>query len=110
MIRRPPRSTLSSSSAASDVYKRQIILRRDASVHPQGQRLAMLVTAHPFWELPDDDKRYQGIVAELTRFNNGKKPDVISINPQNIPANAGRKYQLHYARTAIGNTNQHALY
>ena len=29
MIRRPPRSTLSSSSAASDVYKRQVI------VHPE---------------------------------------------------------------------------
>src|SRR5664279_6521521 len=27
MIRRPPRSTLSSSSAASDVYKRQILFR-----------------------------------------------------------------------------------
>src|SRR5664280_2380156 len=27
MIRRPPRSTLSSSSAASDVYKRQIVCR-----------------------------------------------------------------------------------
>src|SRR5664279_3427713 len=26
MIRRPPRSTLSSSSAASDVYKRQVVL------------------------------------------------------------------------------------
>src|SRR5664280_2193507 len=31
MIRRPPRSTLSSSSAASDVYKRQIIVRRAQS-------------------------------------------------------------------------------
>src|SRR5674536_67157 len=27
MIRRPPRSTLSSSSAASDVYKRQVVTR-----------------------------------------------------------------------------------
>src|SRR5665648_1273686 len=27
MIRRPPRSTLSSSSAASDVYKRQVVYR-----------------------------------------------------------------------------------
>src|SRR5665648_1269479 len=27
MLRRPPRSTLSSSSAASDVYKRQLLLR-----------------------------------------------------------------------------------
>src|SRR5664280_1458863 len=30
MIRRPPRSTLSSSSAASDVYKRQVLTGRDA--------------------------------------------------------------------------------
>src|SRR5664279_6430683 len=30
MIRRPPRSTLSSSSAASDVYKRQVEERREA--------------------------------------------------------------------------------
>src|SRR5664280_3354763 len=32
MIRRPPRSTLSSSSAASDVYKRQIITRFYAKI------------------------------------------------------------------------------
>eukprot|EP00658_Telonema_sp_P-2_P005361 TRINITY_DN12004_c0_g1_i2.p2 TRINITY_DN12004_c0_g1~~TRINITY_DN12004_c0_g1_i2.p2 ORF type:complete len:119 (-),score=33.09 TRINITY_DN12004_c0_g1_i2:51-407(-) len=32
MIRRPPRSTLSSSSAASDVYKRQVLWHRDISV------------------------------------------------------------------------------
>src|SRR5664279_3578715 len=32
MIRRPPRSTLSSSSAASDVYKRQIISRANYTV------------------------------------------------------------------------------
>src|SRR5664280_1618081 len=30
MIRRPPRSTLSSSSAASDVYKRQLLMRLDS--------------------------------------------------------------------------------
>src|SRR5664280_3590128 len=30
MIRRPPRSTLSSSSAASDVYKRQTLLKHPA--------------------------------------------------------------------------------
>eukprot|EP00658_Telonema_sp_P-2_P082843 TRINITY_DN8831_c0_g1_i5.p1 TRINITY_DN8831_c0_g1~~TRINITY_DN8831_c0_g1_i5.p1 ORF type:complete len:748 (-),score=93.33 TRINITY_DN8831_c0_g1_i5:110-2353(-) len=33
MIRRPPRSTLSSSSAASDVYKRQVVILT-ARVHP----------------------------------------------------------------------------
>ena len=32
MIRRPPRSTLSSSSAASDVYKRQILYNEYQSV------------------------------------------------------------------------------
>ena len=33
MIRRPPRSTLDRSSAASDVYKRQILLQHAASNH-----------------------------------------------------------------------------
>ena len=32
MIRRPPRSTLDRSSAASDVYKRQVLLRDEAQV------------------------------------------------------------------------------
>eukprot|EP00658_Telonema_sp_P-2_P016739 TRINITY_DN16486_c0_g1_i5.p1 TRINITY_DN16486_c0_g1~~TRINITY_DN16486_c0_g1_i5.p1 ORF type:complete len:105 (-),score=12.86 TRINITY_DN16486_c0_g1_i5:96-410(-) len=42
MIRRPPRSTLSSSSAASDVYKRQISTRAEfsfrASSSDRGER------------------------------------------------------------------------
>src|SRR5674536_184143 len=33
MIRRPPRSTLSSSSAASDVYKRQLMGKRGGAIH-----------------------------------------------------------------------------
>src|SRR5664280_2779633 len=33
MIRRPPRSTLSSSSAASDVYKRQVESRTELDLH-----------------------------------------------------------------------------
>src|SRR5674536_38454 len=33
MIRRPPRSTLSSSSAASDVYKRQVMVLRIGRLH-----------------------------------------------------------------------------
>src|SRR5664280_3782516 len=37
MIRRPPRSTLSSSSAASDVYKRQV-RGRGGRRRPEGQR------------------------------------------------------------------------
>src|SRR5664279_3738267 len=38
MIRRPPRSTLSSSSAASDVYKRQHLGGRSV-YHPRGKML-----------------------------------------------------------------------
>src|SRR5665648_1263537 len=36
MIRRPPRSTLSSSSAASDVYKRQVVLFEEALAELSG--------------------------------------------------------------------------
>src|SRR5674536_257223 len=42
MIRRPPRSTLSSSSAASDVYKRQVPSGR----HPAGHRSSMPAIEH----------------------------------------------------------------
>ena len=45
MIRRPPRSTLSSSSAASDVYKRQYIYSRK-----------IFVIFHPFAEKPPMDR------------------------------------------------------
>src|SRR5664279_4111980 len=37
MIRRPPRSTLSSSSAASDVYKRQLLCRKQLAEKPSPQ-------------------------------------------------------------------------
>eukprot|EP00658_Telonema_sp_P-2_P041786 TRINITY_DN29922_c0_g1_i1.p1 TRINITY_DN29922_c0_g1~~TRINITY_DN29922_c0_g1_i1.p1 ORF type:complete len:317 (+),score=95.39 TRINITY_DN29922_c0_g1_i1:143-1093(+) len=39
MIRRPPRSTLSSSSAASDVYKRQVLLKKQLGRPPTSQEL-----------------------------------------------------------------------
>eukprot|EP00656_Telonema_subtile_P054510 TRINITY_DN8174_c0_g4_i1.p1 TRINITY_DN8174_c0_g4~~TRINITY_DN8174_c0_g4_i1.p1 ORF type:complete len:636 (+),score=131.56 TRINITY_DN8174_c0_g4_i1:97-2004(+) len=48
MIRRPPRSTLSSSSAASDVYKRQVSTQSTGTLHPfamsqAGMRLSLLL-------------------------------------------------------------------
>eukprot|EP00658_Telonema_sp_P-2_P064158 TRINITY_DN5304_c0_g1_i1.p1 TRINITY_DN5304_c0_g1~~TRINITY_DN5304_c0_g1_i1.p1 ORF type:complete len:171 (-),score=39.77 TRINITY_DN5304_c0_g1_i1:557-1069(-) len=62
MIRRPPRSTLSSSSAASDVYKRQVSTQstgnpvmihgsHDVGAHrpfpgPRGQAMAIFAAAH----------------------------------------------------------------
>ena len=46
MIRRPPRSTLDRSSAASDVYKRQIVEGRVKQVqHEQGGTVAAVHVA-----------------------------------------------------------------
>src|SRR5674536_98405 len=41
MIRRPPRSTLSSSSAASDVYKRQIVIKSlfEEQIHIEAEKV-----------------------------------------------------------------------
>eukprot|EP00656_Telonema_subtile_P001775 TRINITY_DN1076_c0_g2_i1.p2 TRINITY_DN1076_c0_g2~~TRINITY_DN1076_c0_g2_i1.p2 ORF type:complete len:122 (-),score=30.10 TRINITY_DN1076_c0_g2_i1:439-804(-) len=45
MIRRPPRSTLSSSSAASDVYKRQVSTQ---STGNRAQKMSIPVNPKPF--------------------------------------------------------------
>ena len=50
MIRRPPRSTQSRSSAASDVYKRQVenvVLMEFASVADKEVEVAIVVVVHP---------------------------------------------------------------
>src|SRR5674536_370723 len=57
MIRRPPRSTLSSSSAASDVYKRQT----DGNVHIQYVRKDII-------EDPDNKKRFADKFGKELKF------------------------------------------
>eukprot|EP00656_Telonema_subtile_P012711 TRINITY_DN16417_c0_g1_i2.p1 TRINITY_DN16417_c0_g1~~TRINITY_DN16417_c0_g1_i2.p1 ORF type:complete len:425 (-),score=52.30 TRINITY_DN16417_c0_g1_i2:10-1284(-) len=47
MIRRPPRSTLSSSSAASDVYKRQVTFRKPGESVSKPQPVSRLVETKP---------------------------------------------------------------
>ena len=55
MIRRPPRSTQSRSSAASDVYKRQG-LQELRSVLGERAPLDQILDGEPFfWEFPDGD-------------------------------------------------------
>eukprot|EP00658_Telonema_sp_P-2_P060158 TRINITY_DN49156_c0_g1_i1.p1 TRINITY_DN49156_c0_g1~~TRINITY_DN49156_c0_g1_i1.p1 ORF type:complete len:102 (-),score=11.43 TRINITY_DN49156_c0_g1_i1:291-596(-) len=44
MIRRPPRSTLSSSSAASDVYKRQLLSLLNPLLPPPAPPLPIMTT------------------------------------------------------------------
>ena len=89
----------------------RIVLRRETSMHPQGQRLAVLLTSHPFLRLPDGDKIYRGIVTELTRFNNGKKPDIIAVDPERVLVGPNQDdYELYYEHASVGDTNQHAIY
>eukprot|EP00658_Telonema_sp_P-2_P047811 TRINITY_DN3639_c0_g1_i2.p1 TRINITY_DN3639_c0_g1~~TRINITY_DN3639_c0_g1_i2.p1 ORF type:complete len:373 (-),score=79.17 TRINITY_DN3639_c0_g1_i2:135-1253(-) len=49
MIRRPPRSTLSSSSAASDVYKRQHLMRTPPPIYSLSLVEALPVEHHARW-------------------------------------------------------------
>src|SRR5674536_399971 len=66
MIRRPPRSTLSSSSAASDVYKRQLLGRefRVEGLHEDAV-VVKLVAADGSEDLQDPFGRRGGAVPEL---------------------------------------------
>src|SRR5450756_3260070 len=61
MIRRPPRSTQSRSSAASDVYKRQVALT-PASAEALGVELTDEDRARPFVEM--SGRRGLGVKAE----------------------------------------------
>src|SRR5665648_1168062 len=62
MIRRPPRSTLTSSSAASDVYKRQVLLRLGG---------------------------HQATASEPDTYVRGNPEGMLGRNSRRIPASAG---------------------
>src|SRR5678809_337453 len=70
MIRRPPRSTLDRSSAASDVYKRQ----DEQAVAEQPTDEEQTAAAEPF-ELPDAARRNPDLVGVLTTDNGGYRDD-----------------------------------
>ena len=70
MIRRPPRSTLSSSSAASDVYKRQAYERKSFHVNVRKSPYSMPGVRHD----PADSLLWSMSELSLTRRAHGEKP------------------------------------
>ena len=68
MIRRPPRSTLDRSSAASDVYKRQHILQAYiADGHHRAAITAMLVKKNYLHD--NDDDKHPGLLCAFFPFD-----------------------------------------
>src|SRR5450756_3136409 len=73
MIRRPPRSTQSRSSAASDVYKRQFQERSEAVAKYERARLSSAQLAEYFvgsvamWDLEDERRRRFAVASDDPR-------------------------------------------
>ena len=72
MIRRPPRSTLSSSSAASDVYKRQLLVQLDNYMPPTKERHSATST--------------QQNVSAAFSFTSSGSPSIVSDRRASLPA------------------------
>src|SRR5674536_367639 len=71
MIRRPPRSTLSSSSAASDVYKRQGLRSYDREMPEEHNRVVIDHVADLLFTTcrdADENLLREGVPAERIRF------------------------------------------
>src|SRR5664280_3858009 len=69
MIRRPPRSTLSSSSAASDVYKRQIGFRQAADLGIDNLEHGLVVDTEFYSKKQPDTCPMRDFRALLTEYN-----------------------------------------
>eukprot|EP00658_Telonema_sp_P-2_P024043 TRINITY_DN1964_c0_g1_i10.p1 TRINITY_DN1964_c0_g1~~TRINITY_DN1964_c0_g1_i10.p1 ORF type:complete len:157 (+),score=39.65 TRINITY_DN1964_c0_g1_i10:92-562(+) len=72
MIRRPPRSTLSSSSAASDVYKRQI-MDTDRSMASSRSRVSDATTSRSDMT---SGTNFEATIGELRGFNSSLKDEL----------------------------------
>src|SRR5665648_1299739 len=94
MIRRPPRSTLSSSSAASDVYKRQVVkllkngLCRRAGVLGSAQGHGVAVDHGLDAEAVLKHGKICVIVAEEVAH----EPDIVEIDDGGLSAPVGWRY------------------
>src|SRR5450756_166562 len=102
MIRRPPRSTQSRSSAASDVYKRQVVHNKDymESVLPWNQVLAF-----------QHFKKFHGYIGDMFALNNSLDNFFIELqasmdyHPQHESLNFYNIIKLEIARCKMGYSN-----
>ena len=93
MIRRPPRSTLDRSSAASDVYKRQVFAFAELnSDTPTGEAEAIVLNrvVHPSHPETDDpnatlEATYCEMVEGLARYTLGAELSLIHISEPTRP-------------------------
>ena len=88
MIRRPPRSTLDRSSAASDVYKRQLqfdVLEDEGAAELEGE--VDVAHAHPE-EATDEDVVEEGVDSATAAFTGAVMPvstDTVSYTHLTLP-------------------------
>src|SRR5664279_6151487 len=111
MIRRPPRSTLSSSSAASDVYKRQVLqqvgvdvtlLTADDLEHGNLQRFGTIVLGIRAYDTRDDVKKNNQRLLDYARAG-GTLMVQYNTDPSSFNAGNFMPYpaQLSRARVAV---------
>ena len=109
MIRRPPRSTLSSSSAASDVYKRQVLPYAPQNLHLFDPTTVTPNNEHPLAQIPDAPRhitttpptsqehlpqRSQGFNYRTTTNRLPQVPIVLPILNDPSPPQTGRNWPI----------------
>eukprot|EP00656_Telonema_subtile_P057331 TRINITY_DN93_c0_g3_i2.p1 TRINITY_DN93_c0_g3~~TRINITY_DN93_c0_g3_i2.p1 ORF type:complete len:300 (-),score=96.18 TRINITY_DN93_c0_g3_i2:242-1141(-) len=105
MIRRPPRSTLSSSSAASDVYKRQVSTQstgnktKTMSLSPKPEDLDRQQTLY-MAKLSEQAERYDDMVQYMKRLVQiGVPANELTVEERNL-LSVGYKNMMSVRRTA----------
>src|SRR5665213_3670967 len=103
MIRRPPRSTQSRSSAASDVYKRQVYVRPPGSTW-----LAHSPIGTPFTDVSMEDSMTKSDL--LLVYAPGSSPDEWPEGMAKlIPRGSDLVFQMHYTANGKATTDQTSI-
>eukprot|EP00828_Plagiopyla_frontata_P007166 TRINITY_DN13309_c0_g1_i4.p2 TRINITY_DN13309_c0_g1~~TRINITY_DN13309_c0_g1_i4.p2 ORF type:complete len:145 (+),score=34.27 TRINITY_DN13309_c0_g1_i4:81-515(+) len=118
MIRRPPRSTLSSSSAASDVYKRQVYICHNNTIYgttykelPEvGDKILVADMSSDFLSEPVDVSKF-GLIFAGAQKNVGPAGTVIVIIREDLIAEdvlpgtpTMLRYKIHADNKSLYNT------